>query len=151
MQKITKQKGFNLIELMIVIAIIGILAAVALPQYQSYIARSQITEALNFIAPAKIKVFELYHQGELSANINTPASIGLTKTVGKYISQVTVASTDKATTITITFNKQSNSALRDKTLDIIIAPEDNIHSILCQPGATAGISDNLLPTSCKLM
>ncbi|HET7587649.1 MAG TPA: prepilin-type N-terminal cleavage/methylation domain-containing protein, partial [Gammaproteobacteria bacterium] len=53
-----KQQGFTLIELMIVIAIIGILAAIAIPQYQDYVTRSKITEGLNLAASAKTAVAE---------------------------------------------------------------------------------------------
>ena len=58
-----KQQGFTLIELMIVVAIIGILAAIALPAYQNYVARSQVTSALAEIAPGRVAAEELVQRG----------------------------------------------------------------------------------------
>ncbi|HFA1827341.1 TPA: pilin, partial [Neisseria gonorrhoeae] len=87
----TLQKGFTLIELMIVIAIVGILAAVALPAYQDYTARAQVSEAILLAEGQKSAVTEYYlNHGEwpkdnTSAGVASPSDIK-----GKYVESVTV-------------------------------------------------------------
>ena len=70
------QQGFTLIELMIVVAIIGVLAAVAVPAYQDYVSKSQVTAALAEIDPGKLQVDAQLNEG-LTADITSPAGIGL--------------------------------------------------------------------------
>ncbi|MCW2035829.1 pilin [Xanthomonas campestris] len=71
-----KQQGFTLIELMIVVAIIAILAAIALPAYQNYVAKSRVTAALAEITPAKTQFEVMVNEGAASANY-TAANLGL--------------------------------------------------------------------------
>ncbi|HEZ5655246.1 TPA: pilin [Neisseria meningitidis] len=88
----TLQKGFTLIELMIVIAIVGILAAVALPAYQDYTARAQVSEAILLAEGQKSAVTEYYlNHGEWPAN-NSSAGVATSANIkGKYVQSVTVA------------------------------------------------------------
>ncbi|HEZ1643943.1 TPA: pilin [Neisseria meningitidis] len=89
----TLQKGFTLIELMIVIAIVGILAAVALPAYQDYTARAQVSEAILLAEGQKSAVTEYYLNHGIWPKNNTSAGVASTATdiKGKYVQSVTVA------------------------------------------------------------
>ncbi|HFB7613863.1 TPA: pilin, partial [Neisseria gonorrhoeae] len=87
----TLQKGFTLIELMIVIAIVGILAAVALPAYQDYTARAQVSEAILLAEGQKSAVTEYYlNHGEWPKDNASAGVASASKIIGKYVKQVEV-------------------------------------------------------------
>ncbi|ENX2568151.1 pilin, partial [Neisseria gonorrhoeae] len=87
----TLQKGFTLIELMIVIAIVGILAAVALPAYQDYTARAQVSEAILLAEGQKSAVTEYYpNNGEWPANNGAAGVASPGEIKGKYVKQVEI-------------------------------------------------------------
>ncbi|HID7648091.1 TPA: pilin [Neisseria meningitidis] len=87
----TLQKGFTLIELMIVIAIVGILAAVALPAYQDYTARAQVSEAILLAEGQKSAVTEYYLNHGTWPKNNTSAGVASSSTIkGKYVKSVEV-------------------------------------------------------------
>ncbi|HEZ3980670.1 TPA: pilin [Neisseria meningitidis] len=88
----TLQKGFTLIELMIVIAIVGILAAVALPAYQDYTARAQVSEAILLAEGQKSAVTEYYlNHGKWPGDNSSAGVASASKIKGKYVQSVTVA------------------------------------------------------------
>ncbi|HGO8523888.1 TPA: pilin [Neisseria meningitidis] len=87
----TLQKGFTLIELMIVIAIVGILAAVALPAYQDYTARAQVSEAILLAEGQKSAVTEYYLNHGTWPSDNSAAGVASSSTIkGKYVEEVEV-------------------------------------------------------------
>jgi type IV pilus assembly protein PilA len=112
----TLQKGFTLIELMIVVAIIGILAAIAIPAYQDYTIRTQVSEGLTLASDIKAGIAEYMAQtGSWPANL-TEVGLGslATDKFGRYVESINV----DTGTIQITYGKDANSRIDTLRLDI---------------------------------
>lgn len=142
------QKGFTLIELMIVVAIIGILAAVALPAYQDYTARSQVSEAMILADGAKTAVTEYWTtKGSMPASNGSAGLAAAASISGKYVRSVTVASTG---VITAVMRGTGSVSKGIETKELALSPATAAGSVkwTCKAGATA-LAAKYLPTSCR--
>ncbi|WP_339885808.1 pilin [Vreelandella maris] len=151
----TKQGGFTLIELMIVVAIIGVLASIAVPQYQNYTARAQASEALSVTAGIRADLAEIYSlTGEVPPGADYSIGNGNDDdhppVEGRFVASATYARPSGVGTITVTFDPES--ALNDgngngQTMNI--TSDDPTEGWVCEGGTTNPIPTSRLPAGCK--
>ncbi len=136
------QQGFTLIELMIVVAIIGILAAIALPAYQDYTKRSHVTEGMSLAAGAKAAVSEYYASNGSWPTSNSKAGLASKGSIkGNAVTSVEVGSGGK---ITVTFNGKVDSGAT-----LVLTPSttnDGAITWSCDGGTLDG---KYLPANCR--
>ena len=143
----TMQKGFTLIELMIVVAIIAILAAIAIPAYQNYLIRSQVSEGAVLTDGAKTPVAEFYSNKGYFPLTNGSAGLATDSSItGKYVSAVDVTTSSPGGKIIATFGNQSNTAISGK--EFILSATTSAGSIAwsCKQST---VDPKYLPSSCR--
>jgi type IV pilus assembly protein PilA len=137
------QQGFTLIELMIVIAIIGILAAVAIPAYQDYTVRAKVSEALSVAAQAKTAVSEYYiTQGSL------PGSNDITTNLPSGAEHVQSVNWD-SNKIVVTMDSGVGGSAGGKKLKLVPSTTNDGVSWDCKSTSSSGLSQEYLPASCS--
>ena len=139
-----KQQGFTLIELMIVVAIIGILAAIAIPAYQDYTIRAQVSEGLNLSGGAKAAATEYFQDRGDFPTDNEEAGLADKGAIqGKYVSEVAVADN----VITVTYGNSAHTTIA--TNGITLTADTTSAGSVQWVCTSADLEAKHLPASCR--
>ncbi|WP_104489985.1 pilin [Acinetobacter indicus] len=139
------QKGFTLIELMIVVAIIGILAAIAIPAYQNYTAKSQVAAGLAEISPAKTNAEAKLAEG-VSATITSASALGISTSKRCTALDVSVANTG-ASSITCTL--AGTTSINGKKIMWERATDDASTGAIGAWTCKTNVAEDFIPKTCK--
>ena len=141
------QKGFTLIELMIVVAIIAILAAIAIPAYQDYTIRSQVSEGMSLADGAKTALAEYYSSKGGFPSSNASAGLSAATDIkGSYVTQVDAGTTPG--TIEVTYGNKANTKISGKKLTLVATDNGGSISWACG-GAGTDLDSKYLPSGCR--
>ena len=144
-REMRKQQGFTLIELMIVVAIIGILAAIAIPAYQDYTIRAQVSEGLNLTGACKAAVTEYYQDQGAFPGTNALAGLEAKGNIkGKYTTQVEVTGLGLCNA---TYGGDANANITGAVLTM--TPIDNTGSVSWTCTGAAPLVAKWLPAACR--
>ena len=139
------QQGFTLIELMIVVAIIGILAAIAIPAYQDYTIRAQVSEGLNLSAGAKAAIAEYFMDSGNFPGSNTEAGVEAAANItGNYVQRVTVGA---GGVITVRYGVDANTQILND--EITLTPTANAGSVQWTCATGTGMLPKHVPSACR--
>ncbi len=145
------QKGFTLIELMIVVAIIAILAAIAIPAYQDYVIRSQVSEGASLAEGSKTAVAEFYSNRGTFPTDNASAGVAPMASInGTYVSQVQVDQGRIRVTYSSTAPRKANTAINGQILTFSpVAPAGAGSTTWTCSGALTTVTSKYLPSICR--
>lgn len=145
-----RNKGFTLIELMVVVAILSILLVVALAAYQDYVVRSKVSEGMVFASEAKTSVSEYYYNIRKWPPDNTSAGLPIAQNYSRYdhIHRLELSNTPRPGTISVTFDLPGTTADR-RELHLIPSTLDEIIAWTCSSPADNALEVAHLPANCR--